>query len=258
MSHAWGYGNNNGPDHWYKSYAIAKDGKRQSPIDIVTAQAEFDPTLPDHPFQVNYKAETNMELENNGHSVKAQMKERSELCGGPLEGTYLLEQFHLHWGKNKGQGSEHTIDGEMYDAELHLVHYNSKYGTFANAADKTDGLAVFGFMVKVGKSHKGFEKIAKGLGNVMMTGKKTNMEESFDPRCLFSDLSTYWTYKGSLTTPPLFESVTWIVFQTPLEISEEQMGSLRLLQDSEGANIVNNYRPPLPVGNRVVNSSFTR
>ncbi|XP_033754384.1 carbonic anhydrase 2-like isoform X2 [Pecten maximus] len=255
MTQTWGYGNNNGPLKWYQFYAIAKEGKRQSPIDIVTAKAEYDPELPSRPFLVNYQCEKNMELENNGHSVKAQMKERSELSGGPLKGIYLLEQFHLHWGAENGKGSEHTIDGEKYDAELHLVHYNSKYGSFAKAADKEDGLAVFGFMVKVGKSHEGFEKISNDLQNVMAKGKKSTLD-SFNPRCLFNDPSSYWTYMGSLTTPPLYESVIWIVFKSPLEISQQQMDSLRSLKDSDGDKIVNNYRPPLPVGDRIVNCSF--
>lgn len=37
----------------------------------------------------------------------------------------------------------------MFSAELHLVHYNSKYGDFGSAADKPDGLAVLGIFLKV-------------------------------------------------------------------------------------------------------------
>ena len=36
--------------------------------------------------------------------------------------------------------------------QLHLVHWNkSKYRSFAEAADKDDGLAVLGFFIKVNK-----------------------------------------------------------------------------------------------------------
>ena len=34
------------------------------------------------------------------------------ISGGPLTDTYKLNQFHLHWGSQQGQGSEHTVDGQ--------------------------------------------------------------------------------------------------------------------------------------------------
>ena len=40
------------------------------------------------------------------------------LSGGPLEGEYELWQFHAHWGKSGSKGSEHTIDGKQWDAEV--------------------------------------------------------------------------------------------------------------------------------------------
>lgn len=33
--------------------------------------------------------------------------------------------------------------------EAHLVHWNSKYRTYAEAASKADGLAVIGFLLQV-------------------------------------------------------------------------------------------------------------
>ncbi|KAG8133742.1 hypothetical protein E2320_011505, partial [Naja naja] len=69
--------------------------------------------------------------------------------GGPVSGIYKLKQFHIHWGSCEGQGSEHTVDGVKYDAELHLVHWNTKYGTFDEAVKHPDGLAVVGVFLKV-------------------------------------------------------------------------------------------------------------
>ena len=41
----------------------------------------------------------------------------------------------------------------------------------------------------------------------------------------FAALTDYYTYDGSLTTPPLAECVKWIVFKDPLELSAAQVSS---------------------------------
>ena len=87
---------------------------------------------------------------NTGSSWKVDVNpEGSSLSGGPLDSTYQLAQFHAHWGGENSRGSEHTVDGKSFSAELHLVHFNTKYGDLGNAADKPDGLAVLGMFIKV-------------------------------------------------------------------------------------------------------------
>lgn len=55
----------------------------------------------------------------------------------------------------------------------------------------------------------------------------------FDPVCLLpSNTEDYWTYHGSLTTPPLTESVTWIIMKQHIEVSHDQVGVRRLLEKS--------------------------
>ena len=46
-------------------------------------------------------------------------------------------------------GSEHTVDGEYYFGEMHIVHMNLKYGNVSEALKHSDGLAVLGFFVHV-------------------------------------------------------------------------------------------------------------
>ena len=53
-------------------------------------------------------------------------------------------------------------------------------------------------------------------------GKQTRFT-NFDPVCLLPPCRDYWTYPGSLTVPPLLESVTWIILKQPINISSQQV-----------------------------------
>merc|ERR1711950_46438 len=86
-------------------------------------------------------------IQNTGYSLKwsADESHGASISGGPLNNTYILNQFHLHWGSVAGQGSEHCIDSYCYDAELHLVHYNSSHAVWEGLPN---GLSVVGILIK--------------------------------------------------------------------------------------------------------------
>merc|ERR1712080_380968 len=66
------------------------------------------------------------------------------------------------------------------------------------------------------------------------------------------DASTrFYTYPGSLTTPPCYESVTWFVADTYQTISTEQLADIHRLHASS-----NNNRPIQPSNNRMIWRSF--
>lgn len=116
------------------------------------------------------------------------------------------------------------MDGESFAGELHLVHWDkSKYGSFTEAAGQPDGLAVLGVFLKVGKHHPEMDKIAQLLPFITHKGDRITLREAIDPAKLLPEDTTYWTYLGSLTTPPFYESVIWIVFKHAIEVSEEQV-----------------------------------
>ncbi|KAM4833367.1 carbonic anhydrase 7 isoform 1-T1 [Thomomys bottae] len=253
-------GSGTGPSNWHKLYPIAQ-GDRQSPINIISSQAVYSPSL--QPLELSYEACTSLSISNNGHSVQVDFNDcddRTAVSGGPLKGPYRLKQFHFHWGKRRDVGSEHTVDGKSFPSELHLVHWNAKkYSTFGEAASAPDGLAVVGVFLETGDEHPSMNRLTDALYMVRFKGTKAQFS-CFNPKSLLPVSRQFWTYPGSLTTPPLSESVTWIVLREPISISEKQMEKFRSLlftsEDDERIHMVNNFRPPQPLKGRVVKASF--
>ncbi|XP_026698481.1 carbonic anhydrase 13-like isoform X1 [Athene cunicularia] len=178
------------------------------------------------------------------------------LTGGPLSGTYRLRQIHFHWGSNDEAGSEHAVDGMKYAAELHVVHWNAeKYSSFVEAARQSDGLAVMAVFLKIGECNPQLKKITDRLDTIRIKGKRA-LFTNFDPSCLLPKSLDYWTYFGSLTVPPLLESVIWIVLREPISVCSEQLAKFRSLlstaEDEVACCLLRNYRPPQPLKGREV------
>ena len=70
------------------------------------------------------------------------------------------------------------------------------------------------------------------------------LKEALDPAGFLPPGKSYWTYEGSLTTPPLYESVTWILFKQPVEISSIQLRIMRDMRfgDDSSEFMRDNYR----------------
>nr|XP_009943905.1 PREDICTED: carbonic anhydrase 13-like [Opisthocomus hoazin] len=245
-----------GPAHWKEVFPVA-NGDRQSPIDIKTEETKYDPSL--RPLNPNYDPASAKIILNNGHSTSVEFDDtvnKSVLTGGPLSGTYRLRQIHFHWGSNDEAGSEHAVDGMKYAAELHVVHWNSeKYSSFVEAACQSDGLAVMAVFLKIGECNPQLKKITDRLDTIRIKGKRA-LFTNFDPSCLLPKSLDYWTYFGSLTVPPLLESVIWIVLREPINVCSEQKAKFRSLlstaEDEVACCLLKNYRPPQPLKGREV------
>ncbi|KFO77886.1 hypothetical protein N303_10626, partial [Cuculus canorus] len=245
----------------WQSPLTVPGGTRQSPINIQWRDSVYDPVL--KPLKISYDPTTCLHIWNNGYSFLVEFDDstdKSIIVGGPLENQYRLKQFHFHWGAINEWGSEHTVDSKFYPAELHLVHWNAVvYPTFEEAVMEGDGLAVIGVFLKLGAHHEGLQAVVDALPAVKH--KDTVIEfDVFDPSCLLPSCPDYWTYAGSLTTPPLTESVTWIIKKQPIEVDENQLEAFRMLlftsDGEEEKRMVDNFRPLQPLMNRTVRSSF--
>ncbi|KAM8881501.1 carbonic anhydrase 1-like [Synchiropus picturatus] len=259
MAQAWGYAAENGPDKWADNFPVA-NGPRQSPIDIVPGEATYDAEL--KPLTIKYDPSNTLDILNNGHSFQVTFvddADSSTLTDGPISGVYRLKQFHFHWGASDDKGSEHTVAGAKFPAELHLVHWNTKYPSFGDAASQADGLAVVGVFLQIGAANPNLQKVIDAFDSIKAKGKQTSFA-NFEAASLLPSSLDYWTYEGSLTTPPLLESVQWIVCKEPISVSSEQMVKFRtLLFSGDGEEercMVDNYRPPQPLKGRAVRASF--
>ncbi|XP_060027940.1 carbonic anhydrase 5A, mitochondrial [Erinaceus europaeus] len=143
---------------------------------------------------------------------------------------------------------------------LHLVHWNSaKYQNYKDAVLGENGLAVIAVFLKLGAPHQALQKLVDVLPEIKYKDARAPVG-SFQPSWLLPTCPHYWTYPGSLTTPPLTESVTWIIHKEPVEVAVTQLAAFRLLLFSalgeEDRTMVNNFRPLQPLMNRKVLSSF--
>lgn len=198
----YSYSGQTGPAHWgdlKDDWAVCGTGTQQSPVDIVGATENSD--LP--ALQVSYKA-TPAKLLHNGHTWEVEYEPGSTLTYAGK--TYELLQFHFH------TPSEHTVGGHQYAGEVHFVH-RSDDGT----------LAVIGVLYKPGKENAFLKKFWSDFPKKKGEAHKHYHINAADG--LPADKG-YYTYQGSLTTPPCSEIVTWIVMDEVQEASQAQIDAM--------------------------------
>ncbi|NWZ50221.1 CAH15 anhydrase, partial [Haliaeetus albicilla] len=219
-----------GPSHW-KELKATCGGDKQSPVNIDRRRLQRDSGLGDILFEGYDQAPPGKwRLANNGHTGALASELASEhitISGGGLPSRYRALQLHFHWGSPAGNGSEHTLDGRQLPMELHIVHINVKYRTLAEAKGHPNGLAVLGFFFQVSETpNANYNTIVAGLRNVSQAGDSVDLASTFRLSTLLphaGQLSGYYRYQGSLTTPDCSEVVVWTVFEEPVEIGREQV-----------------------------------
>ncbi|KAM7447282.1 Eukaryotic-type carbonic anhydrase [Porites harrisoni] len=262
----WKYGETAfGPEDWNKVSQVCSK-KAQSPINIATSTVVKNPFLNELSFTCDNKnGKVSGLLTNNGHAPTFAIDKdngTASLTGGPLgDSVFKLEQLHFHFGCENDQGSEHTVDGRAYSGELHLVTYNTKYTDFQTAVDKKDGLSVIGVFLEVNRSgrHKELKKLSRKMHQIRKADGTKKVKRLFLYELIpeLSDLSkaSFYSYKGSLTTPPCYQSVRWIVLKTPIAATKRDLKLMRRLLDHEEHSFCNNFRPTQPLNGRAVSET---
>ncbi|KAI7796384.1 hypothetical protein IRJ41_023433 [Triplophysa rosa] len=180
------------------------------------------------------------------------------LCGGGLPTTYKAVQFHLHWGEEQQPGSEHSVDGERYPMELHIVHIKEQYSSLQEAESDTTGIAALAFFFEVtSEPNKHFDRVIEALGRVRYQGNSsTILGFRLADIILPASKLSYYRYSGSLTTPGCDQIVVWTVFHQTLPISQKQLALVtrQLLYRTEKP-MTGVFRPMQNLNRRIVFTS---
>ena len=221
-AHEWDYGRELGPAHWgllKPEFAQCSSGHHQSPIDVQ------DPQKVELPSLVFDYHPSPLRIVDNGHTILVAYAPGSSLRVGDRQ--FTLQQFHFH------RPSEERIHGKRYEMSVHLVH-----------ADAAGSLAVVAILLENGRE----QPLLRELWNDLPAekGKEENRANvQIDVAQLLPADHGYYTFEGSLTTPPCSESVTWYVLKQPVSVSKEEVARFsKLYRD--------NARPVQALNDRVV------
>ncbi len=219
LDYHWEYQGTTNTDSWSTCYADC-GGQTQSPVNITGAVIDEGLSA----ITTNYESAP-IEFTNNGHTLQFNYKTGSTINFSGDD--YNLLQFHFH------TGSEHTVGGQQFPMEIHLVHEDATTGN----------LAVIGIFFQEGNEN---EFLAKFIDNAPSTADETfTSTDSINVAELLPAENAYYTYTGSLTTPPCSEVVTWLVMKTPIEASSGQIEKIQgIIQD--------NYRPVQALNDRTI------
>jgi len=220
--HEWAYAGAHGPQHWGElqaDYAACKSGKTQSPIDIRGAvPADL------APIKFDWHSAP-LDIVDNGHTVQVTYAPGSSISVGGQR--YELAQFHFH------EPSEERINGKGYAMVAHFVHKNQE-----------GKLAVVAVLLQEGEDNPLIGEIWKDLPKEKEKEEQLDRIEIDASRILPSNRG-YYTFSGSLTTPPCSEDVTWFVLKNPTAVSAQEIERFSQLYR-------NDARPTQPLYGRFV------
>lgn len=189
---------------------LGDQGFCQSPINIQSTKS----VEGHHEVKLGYY-KSKQTVINKGHTIELDYDPGSTV---EVDGkTYEFKQLHFH------TPSEHLIDGVTYPMEIHMVH------TLKGDPGK---YLVMAILFKEGPANPFLTKLLANVPN--KEGQHVVSEEVIDAGALLKGNKTgYYTYQGSLTTPPYSETVFWAILKQIHTASPEQ---IELIHKREGNN----------------------
>ncbi|CAB4056849.1 unnamed protein product [Lepeophtheirus salmonis] len=243
------------------SWAMCAKGRKQSPINIDPRALLYDPGLKyfnvDKRSLDGTLENTGQFLVFKVESDRMS-KMPVNITGGPLAYRYQFEKMIFHWGNDMGRdlteedesesneedeegrhadpshggsqvrrgyrlvpGSEHSIDGKAFPAEIQLYGFNAHiFKNLSEAVHHPHGVVGVSILVQ-------------------------EAERGASPAEIMPDTDNYMTYEGSTTYPGCWETVTWILMNKPIYVTRSELLAFRQLMRGDRAS------PKAPLGNNI-------
>ncbi|MFQ5992390.1 MAG: carbonic anhydrase family protein [Nitrospiraceae bacterium] len=226
----WSYEGRQGPSQWK---GVCNKGHQQSPVNVTDIR-HFDQS---HLAEALLHVEpTRFHADNTHNFVDLKADEGSALI---YEGrTFELSQVHWH------TPSEHRVRGKAFDMEMHWVFLPNKAKREVPGGEERYTAVVIAVFMQVKADSEGISAFDTVLKNISLTDKETHIESlridltkflpsrtlTGDPYLIPNKKRTlekeywqlgYYTYDGSLTTPPCTEKVRWLLLPHLVPITQE-------------------------------------